>query len=153
MEAFPWSRLESDQPSLADFGRERIDGRVAYLATIRADGRPRAHPVTPIIGHGRCYLFVEPSSPKSRDLSANGQFCLHCGMSDSSGASGEFQISGQAVQLESGEERELAEAVATYKPSSRSLLFELRITEALSTRYRGGQPSRMKWTSSEPVSA
>jgi len=137
--------LETDQPDLAAFGQERIDGRVSYLATIRTDGRPRAHPVTPIIGDGRCFMFVEPSSPKSRDLLANGHFCLHCGMSDSSGASGEFQVSGEVTLLESEEDRSMAEAAATYKPSGRSLLFELQISEALSTSYRGGQPYRMKW--------
>lgn len=141
----PWKKLEEECPDLADFGRERLDGKVAYLATIRDDGRPRAHPVTPVIGDGHCYIFVEPSSHKVRDLLNNGQYCLHCSMSDTSGSSGEFQISGEARQITDTEIRTGAEAVASYKPSGKYLLFELRLTEALSVSYRGGRPNRSKW--------
>ena len=42
--------------------------KVAYLATVREDKRPRLHPVTPVIGEGHCFLFVEPSTPKAKDL-------------------------------------------------------------------------------------
>ena len=36
----------------------------ADLATVRQDGVPRVHPVTPIIGAGGLYLFMEPTSPR-----------------------------------------------------------------------------------------
>jgi hypothetical protein len=140
-----WSEMAQRAPELAGFGQERLDGKVAYLATLRGSGGPRAHPVTPIIGAGKCFVFIEPTSAKSRDLRANGQFCLHCAMSDSSGSSGEFQLSGQAREVSDADVRSAAEAVSNYKPSGRYLLFELKISEAISTAYRGGRPDRKKW--------
>jgi hypothetical protein len=44
-----WKLLEEPQPELAAFGAERLNGQVAYLATVRKDGSPRVHPMTPII--------------------------------------------------------------------------------------------------------
>ena len=145
MEAIHWGQLEREDVKLAAFGQERLDGKVAYLATIRRDGRPRAHPVTPVIGDGRMFIFLEPSSPRTRDLTENTDFCLHCAMSDSSGSSGEFQITGIAVMREDSDVRALAESVCNFRPSVRSILFELYITEALSTEYPGGQPKRRRW--------
>lgn len=141
-----WAELAEQEPGLADFGQVRIDGKVAYLATVRKSGQPRAHPVTPIIGAGRCFIFVEPGTSKAGDLQENGYYCLHCAMNDSSGSSGEFQISGVAEAIEDEETRRLAESVSSYRPSGRSLLFELKVSEAVSTQYRGGQPRRRKWT-------
>ena len=46
-----WKILEEQQPELA-FGAERLNGKVAYLATIRKDGSPRLYPMTPIVGQG-----------------------------------------------------------------------------------------------------
>ncbi len=142
-----WATLAGAAPELAAFGRERLDGKVAYLATVRPSGEPRAYPVTPIIGAGRCFVFTEPRSPKSRDLRENGHFCLHCALSDTSGSSGEFQMSGIAEQVVDESVRTEAESVSSYKPAPRYLLFELKVTEVLSTAYRGGKPDRKKWVS------
>ena len=145
MSGVSWHALQDEAPDLAKFGKQRLDGKVAYLATVRTDGMPRAHPVTPIIGEGYCFIFVEPDSQKVRDLTTNGYFCLHCAMNDSSGSSGEFQVTGIAEQIEDTKLREVAEAVSSYRPSARSLLFELRLKEVLSTSYRGGRADRSRW--------
>ncbi len=147
MQTVSWSELESSDSGLAAYGQDRLDGKVAYLATVRKDGRPRAHPVTPIIGEGRLFIFLEPSSPRTRDLIEGGEYCLHCAMSDSSGSSGEFQVTGVASQIDDMTLRKIAESVSSFRPSLRSVLFELRVTEAMSTTYRGGQPKRRRWQS------
>ena len=145
MQAVNWGVLETEDVKLAAFGQDRLDGKVAYLATLRRDGRPRAHPVTPVIGQGHLFIFLEPSSPRTRDLEEDPDFCLHCAMSDSSGSSGEFQVTGVAVPVQDDETRAIAESVCSFRPSVRSLLFELLLTEAMSTAYPGGQPRRRRW--------
>ena len=145
MQAAHWAVLEREDVALAAIGQERLDGKVAYLATLRKDGRPRAHPVTPVIGEGHVFIFLEPTSPRTRDLEENPDFCLHCAMNDSSGSSGEFQMTGIAVRVKDKETRDLAESISNFRPSVRSLLFELYITDALSTAYRSGQPKRRRW--------
>jgi hypothetical protein len=144
-----WSALQAEAPELAEYGRQRLDGKVAYLATIRADGYPRAHPVTPIIGAGHCFIFMEPTSPKAHDLIENGRYCMHCSMSDSSGSSGEFQVSGIAVLTKDEALRQLAEEYSIFRPSSKYLLFELDVTEAKSKSYRGSNPYRQQWPESQ----
>jgi hypothetical protein len=145
MKAVPWAVLEREDVALAAFGQERLDGKVAYLATLRKDGRPRAHPVTPIIGDGHVFIFLEPSSPRTRDLEESPDFCLHCARSDSSGSRGELKTTGVAVKVLDKETRDLAESISNFRPSVRSLLFELYIADALSTAYRSGQPKRRRW--------
>ncbi len=92
---YSWRELEAADPEIAAFGCQRLDGKLAYLATVRDDAKPRLHPVTPIIGAGHCFLFVEPSTPKAKDLLKSGWYSLHCAMNDSSGSSGEFILNGQ----------------------------------------------------------
>ncbi len=144
-EALAWSELSSQRPEIAEFGQARIDGKVAYLATVRKNGKPRTHPVTPLIGHGRCFIFVEPTSAKARDLRENGYFSLHCAMNDSSGRSGEFRLTGTARLIDDEDLRSNVVAVAPFRPSSAYLLFELQLLEVISTSYRGGRPNRKKW--------
>ncbi len=146
MGSVSWSSLEQARPDLAQFGKERLDGKVSYLATVRSSGQPRVHPVTPVIGEGYCFLFVEPDSGKAGDLLDNGRYCLHCAMNDSSGSSGEFQITGEVRGIRDSGTRRLAESVSSYRPSARSLLFELQLTEVLAVAYPGGRPKRDKWT-------
>jgi len=145
MKSVSWEELEREIPELAAFGKNRLDGKVAYLATVKLSGEPQANPVTPMIGEGHCFVFVAPGSPKAGDLKENGLYCLHCSMNDSSGSSGEFQMNGLAKQIIDPEMRLLAESVSSYRPSSSYLLYELQLSKVISTSYRGGRPFRHKW--------
>jgi hypothetical protein len=141
-----WKDLEDAQPELAAFGVARFGQfGVAYLATVRADGSPRVHPVTPIVGRGRLFLFMEPTSPKGQDLRRDGRYALHCSVSDSSGDSGEFFVSGRATFIDDPATWQLAAELATYAPADRYILFELDVESAASTIYTGGQPVRQRW--------
>lgn len=140
-----WKLFEDEQPELATFGAERLNGKVAYLATVRKDGSPRVHPVTPIIGQGHLFVFMEPTSPKGHDLRRDGRYAIHCAMSDTSGASGEFTISGHAQFIDDPERRETAVQLASYTPSDRYILFEFRVERVASTIYEGERVIRQRW--------
>ncbi len=149
-----WQEFEQAQPELADFGKKRIDGKVAYLATNSTESGtglaegvwPRVRPITAIIGAGKCYVFFDPDSRRIQDIEQSNRFSLHCGMSDSSGSSGEFQMMGEARRVDSPEERVEAEAVSSFKPSSRFQLYELMLCSAVSTSYKGGRAQRQHWS-------
>ena len=140
-----WETLEKQDPELAAFGSERLNGKVAYLATIRKDGAPRVHPMTPIIGEGHLFVFMEPTSPKGRDLQRDGRYAIHCAVNDTSGANGEFIITGQARMIDAPELRTLAVRFASYTPADRYILFEFEVDGAVSTIYPGDQPVRRIW--------
>jgi len=55
-----WKEFAQQAPEFAAFGLARFQSGVAYLGTLRADGSPRVHPVTPIIGE---QLFLSKRSP------------------------------------------------------------------------------------------
>jgi hypothetical protein len=140
-----WKILEEQQPELAAFGAERLNGKVAYLATVRKDGAPRDHPMTPIIGDGHLFVFMEPTSPKGHDLKRDGRYAIHCAVSDTSGASGEFIVTGQAHATDDPELRALAVRLASYAPADRYCLFDFDVDGAASTIYPGDQPVRRNW--------
>lgn len=144
-----WQALEREALELAAFGKARLDGKVAYLATVQDSGWPRVHPVTPMIGQGKCFVFAEPDSSKVRDLRSNGRFALHCGMTDSSGSSGEFKMMGTAVEVTDQRTRTLAESICSFRPSASYLLFELQPSEVTSIAYRGGRPDRRRWVAAQ----
>lgn len=140
-----WKYLEEQQPELAVFGAERLNGKVAYLATIRKDGSPRVHPMTPIIGQGHLFVFMEPTSPKGHDLQRDGRYAIHCSVSDTSGVSGEFVITGQANLISDAALRALAVRLASYVPADRYILFEFDVESAAATTYPHDQPLRRFW--------
>jgi hypothetical protein len=122
-------------PELATFGEGRLAGSPAYLATIRGDSSPRVHPISPIIGAGRLFVFMEPTSPKGRDLIERGFYALHSSVADTFGTGGEFIIFGQGTLQEDPESRSVACDSAGYPPEDRYILFELTISEARSNSY------------------
>ena len=140
-----WKTLEEQSPELAAFGLERLNGKVAYLATIRKDGSPRVHPMTPIIGEGHLFVFMEPTSPKGHDLQRDGRYAIHCSVTDSNGSSGEFSITGRAHLIDDPEMRALAARLSSYTPAERYILFEFELSSAASTIYSAGQPVRQHW--------
>lgn len=138
--------LASQQPELAAFGAELLHGKVAYLATIRKSGAPRVHPITPIIGQGRLFVFMEPTSPKGHDLRRDARYALHCSVNDTSGGAGEFTVCGLARAVIDPAERRLAVALASYPPAERYVLFEFDVDVAASTIYGVDKPVRRAWT-------
>jgi hypothetical protein len=74
-----WSDFAAAEPSLAAGVRtllQQYGPGMGYLATVRADGGPRVHPVSPVITDDGLYCFVV-SSPKRRDLERDGRYALH----------------------------------------------------------------------------
>lgn len=130
-----WGEFAADVPELATFGERRLAGAPAYLATIRGDGSPRVHPISPIIGAGRLFVFMEPTSPKGRDLRERRFYALHNGVADTFGTGGEFIIFGQGAVQNDPESRIVACDSAGYPPEDRYILFELTIGEARSNSY------------------
>jgi hypothetical protein len=123
-----WGEFEADAPALAAFGAERLTAAAAYLATVRRAGTPRVHPVAPIIGGGRLFLFMEPTSPKVHDLRERGSYALHSGVPDNAGTGGEFLVTGRGTFVDDAELRTVASEAATYQP-------ELEVGEARSDGY------------------
>ncbi len=133
------------EPELAAFGETRLKNSPAYLATVRADGLPRVHPVTPILAEGHLLLFMEPTSPKGRDLQRGSGYALHCSVSDNNGGEGEFCLTGHARLTDDSTLRQLA-ARYGYQPQGHYVLFELNVEGAFSTSYPdSGLPVRRNW--------
>jgi hypothetical protein len=145
-----WGDFESRAPALAAFGLPRLTTAVAYLATLRPDRTPRVHPVSPLVGDGHLFVFMEPTSPKARDLRARGRYALHNGVPDTAGTGGEFFVAGRAEQLDDAALRTIATEAAPYQPEDRYLLFELLVEEARCNGYGDvALPEPGRWTTSD----
>ena len=142
-----WGEFASSQPELAAFGANLLQPGPAYLATLRSNGMPRVHPVTPILSGKHLFLFMEPTSPKRRDLLDRHAFSLHNGVPDNSGTGGEFSVSGTARPVDDPALRAEAEQAASYSPADWYVLFELDLTEARCNGYGDVPlPDIRRWT-------
>lgn len=139
-----WKEFSQLAPEFAAFGRERFQSGVAYLGTLRADGSPRVHPVTPIIGD-HLFLFMEPTSPKGKDLVRDARYTLHCSVKDSSGGEGEFYVRGRAGLTSDNLLREQAVRAASYTPQDHYILFQLTIEFAFMNNYVEGKATPQSW--------
>ena len=139
-----WKEFVEQAPEIAEFGKARLNGRVSYLGTIRSDGGPRVHPVTPIIGD-QLYLFMEPTSPKGKDLQRDARYTLHCSVEDSSGGSGEFYVRGRATFVDDPLIREQAIQASSYAPRDRYILFVFTIEFAFMNVYGTDKNDTRRW--------
>jgi hypothetical protein len=82
----PWQTFAESNPPLAAHGQRLLLlgteygdflAGLAYLATVRADGGPRIHPISPALIDGRLYAFILTTSPKYADLRRDGRYALH----------------------------------------------------------------------------
>lgn len=142
-----WQTFETQSPELAAFGKQRFSSGVAYLGTLRADGGPRVHPVTPIIGE-QLFLFMEPTSPKRLDLVRDPRYTLHCAVEDSSGGKGEFYVRGRASLSNDPAERAQAVRASSYAPADRYILFVFSVEYAFMNQYIDGTPTPRRWQAS-----
>jgi hypothetical protein len=141
-----WKDFAQQAPDLAEFGNSRFQSGVAYLGTLRADGSPRVHPVTPIIGE-QLFLFMEPTSPKGKDLQRDARYTLHCSVEESSGGGGEFYVRGRAALTGEPRLREQAVQASSYVPQDHYIVFVLTVEFAFMNRYVDGTPHPRRWQS------
>lgn len=141
-----WRLFEGEASELAAFGRERIDQRVSFLATVRGDGGPRVHPVTPWISDGHLCVRMYASSPKAADLVRDPRYALHSMMDNDDGVGGEFAIRGQAAGVLDPATASAAYAAIGEPEGERALvLFELELDEVVATQYVGDDTDRRRW--------
>jgi hypothetical protein len=143
-----WKTFAQQAPEFAAFGEARFKSGVAYLGTLRADGGPRVHPVTPIVGE-QLFLFMEPTSPKGKDLQRDPRYSLHCSVVDSSGGSGEFYVRGQGMLSADPLIREQAVRAASYVPQEHYIVFVLTVEFAFMNSYVGGKANPQRWQAPE----
>lgn len=151
----PWGEFARQAPDIAEAGRAllyRYGPGLAYLATVRADGGPRLHPVCVNIVEGGLYTLVVPS-PKRQDLLRDGRFALHSFSSPDS--DDEFFVAGRVLHHES--HRLVARVRAAQQAtgattSDTEALFEYQLERALYSRYKPrGEPDNwppeyLKWS-------
>ena len=142
-----WGDFAQLQPELAQFGARKLTEAPAYLATVRRSGAPRVHPVTPIIGPLGLFLFMEPTSPKRRDLLERGWFALHNGVPDNAGSGGEFWVSGRGLAVDDPDVWSRVADASSYRPLDRYVLFEFQPSEARCHGYGDvPMPSIQRWS-------
>ena len=146
-----WGEFASAEPALASFGADRLAGPPAYLAIVRDDWTPRVHPVTPVVAQDGLFVFMEPTSPKGRDLRERGRFALHNGVPDTEGSGGEFSVSGTGRLVDDPAIRAIAERAASYGPAAKYVLFELLLEEARCNGYGDVEiPEHRRWRADRP---
>jgi len=157
-----WGAFTSERPDLAEAGRGllyQFGVGLAFLATTRADGAPRVHPMCPLVTEDGLYAFIVPS-PKRNDLHRDGRYAMHSFPADENEDA--FSLAGRARQvtdpaliaalaLRYGDERDMREppaALPTWEP------FEFLIDSCLLTRttkHGDDEPQHTTWHAPDAV--
>jgi hypothetical protein len=148
-----WTEFANHDPELAAFGLERMVGRIAYQATLRLDGWPRVHPVSPWIATGLLCVSFRATSPKVNEVAHDERYALHSSQSseDHSGEHGEFMARGRLEQIPSTHPAVLARPGT---PPYELVHYTCSIEEAVATRYTDGElPVYRRWKAASAGSA
>ncbi len=134
-----WAEFERAEPALAAFGRERLEDRVAYHATLRLDGSPRVHPVSPSFRTGLVVISCRAHSPKVAEFARDGRYSMHSAQSadDHEGDEGEFWVSGWMERL--SPDHPATTGIGDDAPYD-SAFYGLGIEAATATTYDGHTP-------------
>jgi hypothetical protein len=134
-----WSEFAVAEPRLAASIHALVHQYgpgLGYLATIRPDGGPRIHPVSPFIGGDGLFCFVI-DSPKRRDLERDGRYALHSFPPEDT--DDEAYVSGLAHLVTNPARVERYAAEMRAEPLADWRLFEFTVDVAMIVRH--GQPS------------
>ena len=129
-----WAEFELADPELARFGRERLDGRVCFHATLRADGSPRVHPVEPWVAAGLLLVRFRARSPKVDEVARDARFALHSPMDNPDGIGGEFLVNGWMEQVSPTHPAARRFAEESSEPLA---FYALSVEEVAATTYEG----------------
>ena len=137
---------------MAEAGRALWEQHVLmYLATVRADGSPRVHPVVPVLAGASVFVAIASWSPKWRDLQAEPRCVLHClpGPRDD-----EFLMRCRALEVAGAVDRVRAAAAHTIHDDDRLFEFEIQQVDHGWWEHVGRPetyPIRQRWTPTRGV--
>jgi hypothetical protein len=130
-----WPEFAADAPRLATAIRslmEQYGPGLGYLATVRADGGPRVHPVSPVITEEGLFCFVI-DSPKRRDLQRDGRYALHSFPPENS--DDEAYVAGRAYLVRDPDRIDRLATNLRAAPQVDWLLFEFDVDVAMVARH------------------
>jgi hypothetical protein len=126
-----WSEVAAAAPDMAAHARRlvyRTEIGEALLATVRADGLPRIHPIYVAVTEVRLAAFINPS-PKAIDLADDGRFALHNHQDPK--APDEIQLRGLVRSIDDPATRARFAAGWYFETTDEYRLFEFHIEHAL----------------------
>ena len=153
----PWQTFAESNPVLAAQGQRLLLlgaeygdflAGLAYLATIRPDGGPRIHPISPALLDGHLYAFILTISPKYSDLRRDGRYALHSfppnTLDNTPFSDDEFYLTGTARVVE---DRILRQEVASAcgDEVEAGQVFELLVERVMHKSRKQGQAIYVKW--------
>ena len=144
-----WNELAIARPLLIERARalfliEQPDAPgpagLGYLATVRADGGPRVHPISPAVLDGHLYAFILRKTPKAADLLRDHRFALHSWplpFTDEGFDDEEIHLVGRAIPV--ADPALIARVgVAVGDDPTGGVIFELDLVTAMHKHRRGG---------------
>ncbi len=147
-----WGEFAESSPELALVGARLFEEhQIAYLATVRRDGSPRLHPVTPVRAGDGLYVAVNCASPKRWDLERDRRYALHAPLGDQDE---EFVITGVVRRVNDGPTGAAIAVAARHVIHASDWLFEFLISRCLQGYWvnvgqPGTYPVRRHWPSLE----
>ncbi|GGQ46348.1 hypothetical protein GCM10010166_13730 [Couchioplanes caeruleus subsp. azureus] len=159
-----WSEFAAAEPDLAAAIRalfQQYGPGMGYLATVRPDGGPRVHPVSPVLTDEGLYCFIV-DSPKRHDLERDGRYALHSYPPEDS--DDEAYLTGRAhLVTDQATVNHLADALRA-SPRVDWRLFELSIETAMLRRHGPAgalplattlryPPITLKWLAAGPATS
>ena len=147
-----WAEFAGAEPEMAAIGAALLKKHgLGYLATVRADGSPRVHPVCPFIIDGRVFVATQHTSPKARDQLRDPRYVLHLlpGEDDE-----EFRFRGRVRAVTDEAERAMVREHGPHFVTVDDVYFEYDIEQAATAYWVNvGQPGtyavRRAWRSAQ----
>jgi hypothetical protein len=146
-----WSTFEMAAPELAAAGHRLLyqyGPGLGFLATVRADGGPRLHPICPVVVDGELWAFILRQSPKCRDLVRDGRYALHS--FPPAEKDDEFAVTGRVRRVDDAAPRSrVMEATSARVGEDDEVLFALDVETALLAIYEARgvfPPAYARWS-------
>lgn len=115
-----WGEFAKDRPDLATVGRRLLYQHglgLGFLSTVRPDGGPRVHPISPVLFEDSLLGMIVPG-PKLQDLRRDTRYALHSETSPPPHHDDAFYVTGVVVEHS---DRRLWDGVAAQMLSERNL--------------------------------
>ena len=144
-----WRELAEQAPELAAAGESLLRVfTVGYLATLRADGSPRIHPVTVTIADRGLFVFPIAGSAKAGDLARDPRYALHSfprAWSDDGWDDEELSLSGRAELVADPARRRTIADAHNDRVGDDDPCYELLVEHVFHKSRAGGQVRHRAW--------